>query len=132
MWNPFKAKPQTAVARVSATEAAIALIKELKAKHGDLMFHQSGGCCDGSAPMCYPEGEFKIGEGDVKLGEIEGTPFYISGSQFEVWCHTHLTLDVIEGRGASFSLEAPDGVRFYIKSRTFTEEETKALASEKA
>lgn len=101
---------------VSATEAAIALVRSLRERHGPLMFHQSGGCCDGSAPMCYPRGEFKLGARDVKLGEIDGEPFYIGGDQYETWRHTTLTLDVVKGRGASFSLEIPDGVRFIVRS----------------
>ncbi|MCB9569550.1 MAG: DUF779 domain-containing protein [Myxococcales bacterium] len=84
--------------------------------HGPLMFHQSGGCCDGSAPMCYPAGEFLIGARDVLLGELDGCPFYIGGDQYERWRHTRLTLDVVPGRGAGFSLEAPEGVRFLIRS----------------
>ena len=114
-------------ARVSATEAALALIATLKQQHGDLMFHQSGGCCDGSAPMCFPLGEFKVGDADICLGEIAGCPFYMSASQFEYWQHTHLTLDVVQGRGASFSLEIPEGVRFIIRSRLFSEEESAHL-----
>jgi uncharacterized protein (DUF779 family) len=102
--------------RVLATPAAGALIQKLVAVHGPLMFHQSGGCCDGSAPMCYPRGEFKLGARDVKLGEIDGEPFYIGGDQYETWKHTQLTLDVVKGRGASFSLEIPDGVRFIVRS----------------
>ncbi|MCA9664022.1 MAG: DUF779 domain-containing protein [Myxococcales bacterium] len=101
---------------VGATEAARELIRSLRARHGPLMFHQSGGCCDGSAPMCYPRGELRIGARDVLLGEIEETPFYIGGDQYERWKHTRLTLDVVPGRGSGFSLEAPDGVRFIIRS----------------
>jgi uncharacterized protein (DUF779 family) len=107
------------VKRVEVTEAAAALIRELRAEHGALLFHQSGGCCDGSAPMCFPRGEFRIGARDVLLGEIEGTPFYMGGDQFEYWKHTHLTIDVVPGRGAGFSLEAPRGVRFLTRSRVF-------------
>lgn len=106
----------TDTARVTATPAALKLIAELTARHGPLMFHQSGGCCDGSAPMCYPKGEFKIGARDVLLGEVGGAPFYIGGDQFERWQHTRLTLDVVPGRGSGFSLEAPEGVRFVIRS----------------
>jgi len=102
--------------RIAATPAALKLIAELTARHGPLMFHQSGGCCDGSAPMCYPKGEFKIGARDVLLGEVGGAPFYIGGDQFERWQHTRLTLDVVPGRGSGFSLEAPEGVRFVIRS----------------
>ena len=101
---------------VTATDSAARLIRELTARHGPLMFHQSGGCCDGSAPMCYPAGELRIGARDVLLGEIEGTPFYMGGDQYERWKHTRLTLDVVPGRGSGFSLEAPEGVRFIIRS----------------
>jgi len=103
-------------AAVAATPAALALIAALRARHGPLMFHQSGGCCDGSAPMCYPQGEFRVGARDVLLGEVGGCPFYIGGDQHERWRHTRLTLDVVPGRGAGFSLEAPEGVRFLIRS----------------
>lgn len=92
------------------------MIRRLRAKHGPLTFHQSGGCCDGSAPMCYPEGELRIGQHDVKLGEIEGCEFYIGGQQWERWAHTRLIIDVVPGRGAGFSLEAPEGVRFVTRS----------------
>ena len=93
--------------RVAATPAALALIAKLEAIHGPLMFHQSGGCCDGSAPMCYPRGDFRVGKSDVKLGSIGDAPFYMSESQFEYWKHTHLTIDVVPGRGSGFSLESP-------------------------
>ncbi|MEO1282009.1 MAG: DUF779 domain-containing protein [Pseudomonadota bacterium] len=115
--------------RVSATPSASSLICSLKSKHGRLMFHQSGGCCDGSAPMCYPFGEFKIGSLDVMLGIVDGCPVYISGSQFEKWQHTQLILDVVDGRGSGFSLEAPDGVRFLTRSRVFTQAERDDLAA---
>lgn len=111
------------VERVSATSEALALIAMLANRNGPLLFHQSGGCCDGSAPMCYPEGEFRIGGQDVKLGQIGGMPFYMSASQFEYWQHTHLIIDVVKGRGSGFSLEAPEGVRFITRSRVFTEDE---------
>ncbi len=101
---------------VTATEAALAKIAELVARHGPLMFHQSGGCCDGSAPMCYVAGELKLGARDVLVGEVGGQPFYIGGDQYERWKHTDLALDVVPGRGAGFSLEAPDGVRFLVRS----------------
>ena len=94
---------------VSITPAAVDLVNELKKAHGELMFHQSGGCCDGSAPMCYVKGEFKTGDADVYLGDIAGCPFYIGRQQYEKWKHTHLTIDVVEGRGSGFSLEAPRG-----------------------
>ena len=116
-----------ATARVDVTEEALELIDKLGAVHGPLLFHQSGGCCDGSSPMCFPLGEFRIGDSDVLLGEVGGAPFYLSGPQFEYWKHTHLTLDVVPGRGAGFSLEAPEGVRFLIRSRLFTDEETAGL-----
>jgi hypothetical protein len=118
------------VERVGVTAAAVALIDGLSAAHGPLMFHQSGGCCDGSAPMCYPRGEFKVGGGDVYLGDVAGCPFFISGPQFEYWQHTHLTLDVVPGRGSGFSLESPHGVRFLIRSRVFSEAETVALRAQ--
>ena len=118
-----------AVSRVTATAAARALVRQLRAEHGDLIFHQSGGCCDGSAPMCYPAREFRVGARDVYLGEIDGTPFYIGGAQFEYWQHTHLTLDVVPGRGSGFSLEAPEGVRFLIRSRLFTDDEYAQIAA---
>lgn len=113
--------------RVSSTEEANRLIRELRAEHGDLLFHQSGGCCDGSAPMCFPRGDFRIGDSDVLLGEVDGVPFYMGGAQFEYWKHTHLTLDVVAGRGSGFSLEAPRGVRFLIRSRVLTPEELREL-----
>ena len=113
--------------RVDATDKAIALIKKIEDRTGPVMFHQSGGCCDGSQPMCFPKDEFKVGESDIKLGEIEGVEFWMSKDQFEYWKHTHLTLDVTEGRGSSFSLEIPYGVRFIIHSRLFTEAERKEL-----
>jgi hypothetical protein len=109
--------------RVDITEAAAELVRDLAREHGPLMFHQSGGCCDGSAPMCYPRGEFKLGARDVLLGEVASTPFYIGGDQYEYWKHTHLTVDVVEGRGAGFSLEAPRGVRFLIRSRLLSDDE---------
>ncbi|MFE4867413.1 DUF779 domain-containing protein [Streptomyces sp. NPDC056682] len=108
---------------VQLTYAAAELLRTLRAKHGPLMFHQSGGCCDGSAPMCYPEGEFRTGGSDVLLASLavdgvnEQVPFWISASQYEVWRHTRLIVDVVEGRGSGFSLEAPEGVRFLIRSR---------------
>ncbi|KFE67606.1 DUF779 domain-containing protein [Hyalangium minutum] len=115
------------VARVSVTPEAEALLLKLQGIHGPLMFHQSGGCCDGSAPMCFPRGEFKVGQQDVFLGTIVDTPFYISGPQFEYWQHTHLTVDVVKGRGSGFSVEAPEGVRFLIRSRVFEDAEYQTL-----
>lgn len=117
------------VSRVSATEAAERLIQELQERHGPLLFHQSGGCCDGSSPMCYPRNEFRVGSNDVYLGSIAGQPVYISGPQYEAWKHTHLCIDVVEGRGGGFSLEAPEGVRFLTRSRVFTEDEADELES---
>jgi uncharacterized protein (DUF779 family) len=112
---------------VDATPAATELIERLVEQHGPVLFHQSGGCCDGSAPMCFPLGEFRIGGSDVWLGDVDGAPFHMSAEQFEYWRHTHLTLDVVPGRGSGFSLEAPEGVRFLIRSRLFTEAEARAL-----
>ncbi len=97
------------VERVLATDAALELIERLKAKHGKLMFHQSGGCCDGSAPMCYPDGEFRVGGNDVHLGAIGGCQVYMDADQFDYWKHTQLIIDVVPGRGSGFSLEAPGG-----------------------
>ncbi|MET8844670.1 DUF779 domain-containing protein [Streptomyces rubiginosohelvolus] len=108
---------------VELTPAAAGLLRRLRADHGPLMFHQSGGCCDGSAPMCYPAGEFRTGDADVLLAELavegmsERVPFWMSRSQYAVWAHTRLIVDVVEGRGSGFSLEAPEGVRFLIRSR---------------
>jgi uncharacterized protein (DUF779 family) len=116
------------VTRVDATENALELIAKLEAMHGPVMFHQSGGCCDGSSPMCYPRGEFRTGQSDVKLGEIGGAPFYMSAAQFEYWKHTHLMIDVVPGRGSGFSLEAPESVRFLTRSRLFTDAEAEVLA----
>jgi uncharacterized protein (DUF779 family) len=113
--------------RVSATPKALELIETLKSRHGPLLFHQSGGCCDGSAPMCYPADEFRVGGQDVLLGEIGGMPFYMSRSQFEYWQHTHLIIDVVPGRGSGFSLEAPEGVRFLTRSRVFSDDEIASL-----
>ncbi|WP_194826615.1 DUF779 domain-containing protein [Nocardia sp. XZ_19_231] len=118
------------VQRVDLTDKAAALLRDLTGQHGPVMFHQSGGCCDGSSPMCYPRGEFRVGGSDVLLGYLPGeTPFWMSADQFEYWKHTHLTVDVVPGRGGGFSLEAPEGVRFLIRSRLFTDEEAAALAS---
>ena len=113
--------------RVDLTDKAREVIDRLKTEHGDLMFHQSGGCCDGSSPMCYPLGEFRVGGSDVLLGEIHGCPFYMARDQFELWQNTHLTVDVVPGRGASFSAEIPLGLRFVIHSRLFTDEELAGL-----
>jgi uncharacterized protein (DUF779 family) len=113
--------------QVITTPAAVALIEKLRAKHGPLMFHQSGGCCDGSSPMCFPLGEFQTGDSDVQLATIEGAPFFMSKPQFEYWKHTQLILDVVPGRGGMFSLENGEGVRFLIRSRVFTDAEIAAL-----
>jgi uncharacterized protein (DUF779 family) len=113
--------------RVTVTPAAAALIRSLREEHGALLFHQSGGCCDGSAPMCYPAGDFRLGQSDVRLGEIEGCPFYMGGAQFEYWKHTQLIIDVVPGRGSGFSAEAPRGVRFLTRSRVFEDAEIDAL-----
>lgn len=102
--------------QVTATPAALELIEEIKADHGDIMFHQSGGCCDGSSPMCYPQGEFRVGENDVLLGQIGGAPFYISGAQYEAWKHTRLIIDVVPGRGGMFSLDNGREKRFLTRS----------------
>jgi uncharacterized protein (DUF779 family) len=114
--------------RVTATPAALELIAELRASHGAILFHQSGGCCDGSSPMCYPQGEFIIGDRDVKLGEIGGAPVYIGGAQFEAWRHTQLIIDVAPGRGGMFSLENGSERRFLTRSRVFSEAEMCSLA----
>jgi uncharacterized protein (DUF779 family) len=116
-----------AVSRVVCTEAVAELLGELRAVHGDLLFHQSGGCCDGSAPMCYPRSDFRIGERDVYLGEIAGVPFFIGGDQFAYWKHTHLTIDVVKGRGSGFSVESPLGVRFIVRSDVLSAEDVVAL-----
>ncbi len=125
------ATPGSAVARVAATPATVDLLTTLAGQHGPLLLHQSGGCCDGSAPMCFAQGEFIIGDQDVFLGLV-GTPaspvpVYIGGQQFAYWSHTHLTIDVVPGRGAGFSLEAPEGFRFLTRSRLFTDAEAAEL-----
>ena len=109
--------------RVVITKQAAAVVNQLKEKHGDLIFHQSGGCCDGSAPMIFEKGDMYLDESDVLLGQVEGVNFYMNQDQFAYWKHTHLTIDITEGRGASFSLEIPLGLRFIIKSRLLTQEE---------
>ncbi|TCK75839.1 DUF779 domain-containing protein [Acidipila rosea] len=113
--------------QILVTPAAEALIAKLRAKHGPLMFHQSGGCCDGSSPMCFAQGEFLLGDSDHFLGTIAEVPFYMNQSQFEYWKHTQLILDVVPGRGGMFSLENPEGVRFLIRSRVFTPDEINEL-----
>jgi len=115
------------VERVGITAEAARIIDSLRTEHGELMFHQSGGCCDGSSPMCYLRGEFKVGSRDVYLGDIAGCPFYMGADQFAYWRHTQLTIDVVPGRGGGFSLEAPRGVRFLVRSRVFTDAEVAEL-----
>lgn len=109
--------------QVMATLPALRLIETLQARHGDLLFHQSGGCCDGSSPMCFAQGDFIVGDRDVRLGDIGGAPFYISASQFGYWKHTQLIIDVVPGRGGMFSLENGEGVRFLVRSRLFSDAE---------
>ncbi|MCE4373196.1 DUF779 domain-containing protein [Xanthomonas hortorum] len=109
--------------QVMATLAALQLIDTLRVRHGEVLFHQSGGCCDGSSPMCFPVGDFIVGDRDMLLGEIGGAPFYISASQFEYWKHTQLIIDVVPGRGGMFSLENGEGVRFLVRSRLFADDE---------
>ncbi|WP_019557015.1 DUF779 domain-containing protein [Thiomicrorhabdus arctica] len=113
--------------RVDVTDKARDVIDRLRANNGELMFHQSGGCCDGSAPMCFVVGDFMTGSRDVMLGKIHGCEFYMAADQFEFWKNTHLTIDVSEGRGSSFSLEIPLGLRFMTISRLFTDDELKRL-----
>ena len=118
--------------QVKATLSALQLIERLRAKHGALLFHQSGGCCDGSSPMCYPQDDFIVGDRDVLLGEIGGAPFYISPSQFEYWKHTQLIIDVLDGPGGgTFSLEGPLGKAFHTRSRLFSADELAALGIER-
>ncbi|MGV9709812.1 DUF779 domain-containing protein [Gordonia sp. NPDC003424] len=129
------AHPDTIPDRVVATDAAVQLLTKLSELHGGLMIHQSGGCCDGSAPMCYPVGEYRVAQRDVLVGEIElpeplpDVRVWINGDQFELWKHTQLILDVVKGRGAGFSLEAPEGVRFLSRARAFSEDENTSLAA---
>jgi uncharacterized protein (DUF779 family) len=125
------------LSRVAVSGEAAELLRRLTGLHGPLMFHQSGGCCDGSSPMCYPDGEFLVGVADVHLGVLDigldrPVPVWMSKAQFAYWEHTHLTIDVVKGRGAGFSLEAPHGVRFLIRSRLVTDEEYEAYAAEHA
>ena len=115
------------IKRVLSTELANELIKELSDIHGLLVFHQSGGCCDGSAPMCFPRSEFKVGSRDIYLGNIYNQPFFISQDQFEYWKHTQLIIDVVDGRGGMFSLEGPTGKRFLTRSRVYEDKEVKEL-----
>lgn len=118
-----------AVERVIATSAALELIERLRTQYGELMFHQSGGCCDGSAPMCYPLGELIVGDADVLLGTIGGCPFYMGRAQFEYWRHTQLIIDVVPGRGGMFSLEGVLALRFLTRSRVFDDAELAALGA---
>lgn len=113
--------------RVAITEKAIKILNQIKDKHGELIFHQSGGCCDGSAPMVFEEGDMYLDDSDVLLGQLEEVNYYMNKDQFEYWKHTHLTIDITTGRGSSFSLEIPLGVRFIIRSRLLTDEENTAL-----
>lgn len=115
--------------RIAITEEALKVVQQLKEKHGELIFHQSGGCCDGSAPMIFEKDDMYLDESDILLGEVGGVNFYMNKDQFEYWKHTHLTVDVTTGRGASFSLEIPLGLRFIIQSRLLTDEENKALGN---
>ena len=121
------------VSRVAITDAAAQLLEQLKDRHGPVIFHQSGGCCDGSSPMCYPDGDFIVGDRDVLLGVLGvgpgGVPVWISGPQFEAWKHTQLVIDVVPGRGGGFSLEAPEGMRFLSRGRAFSDDENAALGA---
>ncbi len=122
------------VRRVDLTGEAAELLRRLTDQHGPLMFHQSGGCCDGSSPMCFPDGDFLTSEADVHLGDLDigldrPVPFWMSVSQFAYWSHTHLTVDVVPGRGSGFSVESPEGVRFLIRSRLFTDDEAARLTA---
>ncbi len=130
---PTPADAPGRVSRVAITPAAAALVRDLTLRHGPLMFHQSGGCCDGSAPMCYPDGDLFLTDGDRHLGDLDvgldrAVPVWMSVAQFEYWKHTHLTIDVVPGRGAGFSVEAPTGQRFLIRSRLLTDAEWAGLA----
>ncbi len=116
------------VQRVTISAEAIAVVNELKIKFGELMFHQSGGCCDGSQPMCFEKGDFKVGNSDVCIGTIEGCEFWMSKDQFEYWKYTQLYIHISKGRGSSFSLEIPMGLRFLTQSRLFTDEELMDLS----
>lgn len=124
--------------RALITQAAAALLRRLQDRHGALMFHQSGGCCDGSSPMCYPDGEFLVGDRDILLAVLdvgsqvqpEGVPVWISGPQFEAWKHTQLVMDVVPGRGGGFSVEAPEGMRFLSRGRAFSNDENQLLSGQ--
>jgi uncharacterized protein len=121
--------PAKAPSRVEATGETLAWIERLKARHGPLAFYQSGGCCEGSAPLCYSQAELRVGQYDVRLGEIGGCPFYIRDNQFDYWRHTQLIIDVVKGGGEGFSLEGPEGISFLTRSRLFTDEECALLAA---
>ncbi|MGJ9420619.1 DUF779 domain-containing protein [Massilia sp. CMS3.1] len=120
----------TSLERVTATAAALDFIEELRRRHGPVMFFQSGGCCDGSAPMCYPEGEFNLSDTDVHLGNLNGTPFYMGSEQFAYWEHTQLIIDVVAGNGGMFSLDNGTGRRFLTRSRLFTDDECALLRAQ--
>jgi len=113
--------------RVAITDEAIAIVRQLQEKHGELIFHQSGGCCDGSSPMIFEKGDMYLDDSDILLGQIAGMNYYMNQDQFEYWKHTHLTVGITEGRGSSFSLEIPLGYRFIIHSRLLSDEENTAL-----
>lgn len=115
------------IPRVTATPAALSLLRTLRQDHGDILFHQSGGCCDGSSPMCYPQGDYIVGDADIRLGEIGGVPFFMTASQFEYWRHTQLIIDVVPGRGGMFSLENGRELRFLTRSRLFEDAELPLL-----
>jgi uncharacterized protein len=117
------------LSRVVATAEALEMIAELRKRHGPVMFFQSGGCCDGSAPMCYPMGEFNISDTDVLLGDLAGAPFYMGTEQFQYWQHTQLIIDVVKGNGGMFSLDNGTGRRFLTRSRLFTDDEVDLLAA---
>jgi len=127
MKSASKEEPSPVPDRVAATPAARALIEELKAEYGPVLFHQSGGCCDGSSPMCYPQNDFIVGDRDVCLGEISGAPVYIGAAQFDLWRHTQLIIDVVPGRGGMFSLDNGREQRFLTRSRVFSGEELALL-----
>jgi uncharacterized protein len=132
MTEPAATSASPLLSRVELTGAAAELLRSLTRQHGPLMFHQSGGCCDGSSPMCFPDGEFITGDADIHLADLDAglpdpVPFWMSVSQYAYWKHTHLTVDVVPGRGSGFSVEAPEGVRFMIRSRLMSDEESAAF-----